>query len=90
VDASGERVLGPARQARLLWVQPASPELCTLWQTFSMVLRDAERVCSQCGNTRRCKRELDAGTAAAHGDAYCPNAATFDDLVECAEVPALP
>jgi Family of unknown function (DUF6455) len=59
-------------------------------QTFSMVLRDAERVCSQCGNTRRCKRELDAGTAAAHSDAYCPNAATFDDLVECAEVPALP
>jgi Family of unknown function (DUF6455) len=57
---------------------------------FSMALRDAERVCSQCRNTGRCRRELDAGTAAAHCRAYCPNAATFDDLVKCAAVPAFP
>ena len=58
-------------------------------QAFSMTLRDMERVCSQCGNTGRCGRDLDAGTAAAHCHAYCPNAATFDDLVECAGAPAL-
>jgi hypothetical protein len=57
---------------------------------FAMALRDAERVCSGCTNTGRCRRELDAGTAAAHRHAYCPNAATFDDLVECAEATAVP
>jgi uncharacterized protein DUF6455 len=51
---------------------------------FSMALRDAERVCSGCRNTGRCRRELDAGTAAAHCHEFCPNAATFDYLVECA------
>jgi uncharacterized protein DUF6455 len=56
----------------------------------SMALRDAERVCSQCRNTRRCRRELDAGTAAAQCHAYCPNATTFDDLADCvSEAPAV-
>jgi hypothetical protein len=59
-------------------------------QALSMALRDTERVCSQCENIRRCRRELDAGTAAAHCGAYCPNAATFDDLVGWAESPAAP
>jgi hypothetical protein len=59
-------------------------------QALSMALRDTERVCSQCENIRRCRRELDAGTAAAHCGAYCPNAATFDDLVGGAESPAVP
>jgi hypothetical protein len=58
-------------------------------RAFSMTLRDVERVCSGCRNTGRCRRELDAGTAAAHCDAYCPNATTFDDLAECAEAPAV-
>jgi hypothetical protein len=43
-------------------------------------LRDVERVCTQCQNTGRCRRELDAETAAAHCHQYCPNAATFDEL----------
>jgi hypothetical protein len=58
-------------------------------QAFGMALRDAERVCSGCRNTGRCQHELDTGTAAAHRHAYCPNAATFDDLVECAEASTL-
>ncbi len=57
-------------------------------RAFSMALRDAERVCSQCRNTGRCQRELDAGTAAARRHAYCPNAATFDDLARCVAAPA--
>jgi Family of unknown function (DUF6455) len=52
-------------------------------RTFSMTLRDAERVCSGCRNTGRCRRELGSGTAGANCHSYCPNAATFDDLAEC-------
>jgi hypothetical protein len=40
-----------------------------------------ERVCSHCKTTGRCRRELDAGTAAMRCREYCPNAATFDDLI---------
>ncbi|HEY7576609.1 MAG TPA: DUF6455 family protein [Acetobacteraceae bacterium] len=58
--------------------------------TSNMALRDAEIACSQCRNTGRCRRELDAGTAAADCHEYCPNAATFDDLAECAAAPAFP
>jgi hypothetical protein len=58
-------------------------------RAFSMTLRDVERVCSGCRNTGRCRRELDAGTAAAHCNAYCPNAATFDALTEHAGVPVV-
>jgi hypothetical protein len=57
---------------------------------YVTLLRDVERVCTQCKTTGRCRRELDAGTAAAHCHDFCPNAATFDDLVECAGVPRFP
>jgi hypothetical protein len=30
----------------------------------------------------RCRRELDAGTAADHADGFCPNAYTFERLIE--------
>jgi len=53
-----------------------------LRQSFAVLLRDVERVCSTCRSTGRCRRELDAGTAAAHAHQYCPNTATFDDLLE--------
>ena len=43
-------------------------------------IRDIERVCTKCRNVARCRRELDAGTAAMHGHEYCPNASTFDAL----------
>jgi hypothetical protein len=55
-----------------------------LRQSFGTLLRDVERVCSRCRATGRCRRELDAGTAAAHAHEFCPNAGTFDDLVEYA------
>ena len=49
---------------------------------FGTLLRDVERVCTQCRRTGRCRRELDAATATLHYRAYCPNAATFEDLVQ--------
>jgi hypothetical protein len=73
---------------RTMWARGLDP--VEMRQAFGMVLRDAERVCSQCRNTGRCRRELDAGTAAAHCRSYCPNAATFEDLVEGAGAPAVP
>jgi hypothetical protein len=51
-------------------------------RSFGTLMRDVERVCSLCRATGRCRRELDAGTAAAHAHEYCPNAATFDDLTD--------
>jgi len=56
------------------------PEL--LRECFGGLVRDIERVCSRCKSTGRCRRELDAGMAARHAHEYCPNAVTFDDLVE--------
>lgn len=58
------------------------PEL--LRYSFTTLMRDVERVCSRCRATGRCRRELDAGTAAAHAREYCPNTATFDDLADYA------
>ncbi len=53
-------------------------------RSFGTLMRDLERVCSRCRSTGRCRRELDAGTAAAHAHEYCPNAGTFDDLIDYA------
>jgi Family of unknown function (DUF6455) len=53
-----------------------------LRRSFGTLMRDVERVCSRCHSTGRCRRELDAGTAAAHAHEYCPNAGTFDDLID--------
>jgi hypothetical protein len=53
-----------------------------LKHAFVTLLRDVERVCTQCKATGRCSRELAAGTAAMHCHEYCPNAGTFDDLTE--------
>ena len=57
---------------------------------YVTLMRDVERVCTQCKSEARCRRELDAGTALVHCREYCPNAATFDDLVDSAEVPTFP
>ncbi len=53
-----------------------------LRRSFGTLMRDVERVCSRCRAAGRCQRELDAGTAAAHAHEYCPNASTFDDLID--------
>ena len=50
--------------------------------TFLTTLRDIERVCTLCRQSRRCQRELKAGTASANCHEYCPNAGTFDALLE--------
>lgn len=42
--------------------------------------RDISIACSECATTKRCRRELDAGSARSHYHAYCPNAQTFDEL----------
>jgi hypothetical protein len=57
---------------------------------FAVLLRDMERVCSHCRLTGRCGRELDAGTATKNCHEYCPNAATFDELVGGEGVPRFP
>jgi hypothetical protein len=49
---------------------------------FVTLMRDVERVCTGCRTTGRCRRELDAGTAALHCREYCPNTHTFDDLID--------
>jgi hypothetical protein len=64
---------------RLMRARGLDPE--EMRHAFGMAMRDVERVCSQCRNTGRCRRELDGGTAAAQCHAYCPNAAMFEDLV---------
>jgi hypothetical protein len=55
-----------------------------------VLLRDIERVCTQCPSTGKCRRELDAGSAAEHFRRYCPNAATFDDMTDCTGEPTFP
>jgi hypothetical protein len=42
--------------------------------------RDISVVCSDCVATKRCRRELDAGSSRTSYHAYCPNAQTFDEL----------
>ncbi len=61
------------------------PEL--LRHSFGALLRDVERVCSRCRSTGRCRRELDAGRAAAYAHEFCPNAGTFEDLSDYATSP---
>jgi len=67
---------------RMMSARGFEPEL--LRNSFGALVRDMERVCSLCKSTGRCRRELDAGYGARHAHEYCPNAATFDDLVEYA------
>jgi hypothetical protein len=54
--------------------------LSALWIDGSVVqeadpilLRDMQKVCAFCQNTRRCRRELEAGGADEHFHDYCPN-----------------
>jgi hypothetical protein len=47
-----------------------------------LVMRDLQRLCSTCGDKRRCNHELADGTAAAHFHEFCPNSFTLDALLE--------
>ncbi len=42
--------------------------------------RDISVACAECAAVRRCRRELDAGSARASYHEYCPNSDAFDDL----------
>ena len=50
--------------------------------SFAALMRELELTCTRCPDTARCRRELDAGTAALHCHEYCVNADTIDDLAE--------
>jgi Family of unknown function (DUF6455) len=71
-----------ALMERMMRARGFDPEL--LRHSFGALVRDVERVCSHCRSTGRCRRELDAGTAAKHAHDFCPNAGTFDDLTDYA------
>jgi ribosomal protein S14 len=56
--------------------------------TDPLVMRDLQRLCINCGDKKRCERELAAGTAAEHFHEFCPNALTLDALFEQKNQPA--
>ena len=49
-------------------------------QTQPAVMRDLQRVCSLCANTRVCEHDLDRNPASPAWHDYCPNAGTLDAL----------
>jgi hypothetical protein len=44
------------------------------------LMRDVAILCSKCDAKGRCRRELDAGTAADHADEFCPNHESFGQI----------
>ena len=48
-----------------------------LQRDYPRVLRDASLTCLHCKSKRRCLRELEAGTAVANAELFCPNADLF-------------
>jgi hypothetical protein len=51
-----------------------------LVRTAPLVLRDLQRVCTQCHHKRQCHRDLIAGTSAEHYRGYCPTGPMIDVL----------
>lgn len=47
-----------------------------------LVMRDLQRLCTNCPDQKRCQQELDKDTAAEHFHEFCPNAFTLDALFE--------
>jgi hypothetical protein len=47
-----------------------------------LVMRDLQRLCTNCHDQKRCRQELEKGTAADHFHEFCPNAFTLDALFE--------
>lgn len=45
-----------------------------LEEDYTKILLDAEATCMRCRTKRRCLRELEAGTAVANAERFCPNA----------------
>jgi hypothetical protein len=49
-------------------------------RTEPAVLRDMERVCSNCTEQRHCSHDIDANPASTEWRGYCPNVQTIDAL----------
>jgi len=45
------------------------------------MVRDMELTCSRCASSGRCRRDLEAGVAAASAPLYCGNTEVFDELL---------
>jgi hypothetical protein len=48
-----------------------------LQRDYPKILRDANLTCLYCKSKRQCLRELEAGTAVANAERFCPNADLF-------------
>jgi hypothetical protein len=46
------------------------------------ITRDLQRSCITCGEKRRCRHELAAGTAVGNMREFCPNALTLQDIFD--------
>jgi uncharacterized protein DUF6455 len=57
-------------------------DLAAVKRAEPLVLRDMERVCSQCDHKRRCDHDLANGTAAQNHAEYCGNAPTLAALTK--------
>ena len=49
-------------------------------RSFAAVVRDMEVTCARCRDSRICRRELEAGTAAEYCQDFCANAGAMDRL----------
>ena len=70
----GDRRLMPAMVAQ------NGIDLAQLAKTEPALVRDMQRLCALCGDTRACKRDLANDEGAQHYHRYCLNAATIDAL----------
>lgn len=76
LSRSGDRAVGLLH--RMMRANGLSYE--ELRQTHPDVVRDLEIHCSLCLKKKRCRRELESGTAPEGFTEYCPNAPTFVEL----------
>lgn len=76
VNGSG----APDLMIRMMEAHGLNPE--TVRRRHPLVMRDIEGLCARCTAKGRCRRELDAGTAVEYAEELCPNAYTFERLVE--------
>ena len=74
---------------RMLVALKVDPKV--LDQMDQRVTRDLQRLCTTCGDKRRCQHELAAGTAVHNMHEFCPNAVTLKALFGTGELkPARP
>jgi hypothetical protein len=72
---------GPAAADQLeMRLEGLHVDAATLRRDEPLVMRDLERVCTQCGSKRRCARDFVRFPDDSGWRAYCPNAATLDAL----------